>query len=103
MNKIFLVCFLLFSSVILSQKNNILVSPSSMNGWSSIIITTQEKGNYNLVIKDKTNNKILFLKNLDINKRNSFKHDFSLYPKGKYVFIVENNNKEVFNTTKIKR
>ena len=74
-----------------------------MNGWSSIIITTQEKGNYNLVIKDKTNNKILFSKNLDINKRNGFKHDFSLYPKGKYVFIVENNNKEVFNTTKIKK
>jgi len=74
-----------------------------MNGWSSIIITTQEKGNYNLIIKNKENNKTLFSRNLIINKRNGFKHDFSLYPKGEYIFIVRKKDKVIFNIAKTKK
>lgn len=103
LKKLLLVSFMLISTYTFSQKNQILISPPSMTATSAIIIATKERGNYTLLIKRKNSNEVLYTKEVFIDNKIIFKHNFSSFQKGDYTFILKKDKEEIFSAIKTKQ
>ncbi len=86
--------FFFFSKHNYGQENIIKISPNNLFGTSSIVLITEDKGSYNLTIKNKTGEKI-FIKKFEIFeiKPYAFKHDFKNLDKGDYTFELSRKRK----------
>ena len=95
---LFFMLFLFFTQYNYGQENKIKISPNNLSGTSSILLTLEERGEYNLTIINKTGEKI-FIKKFEIFEKKSyaFKHDFKNFDKGDYTFELSSKRKIIAN------
>jgi len=94
----FFMLFLFLTQYNYGQENKIKISPNNLSGTSSILLTLEERGEYNLTIINKTGEKI-FIKKFEIFEKKSyaFKHDFKNFDIGDYTFELSSKRKIIAN------